>query len=102
MVIAGAGMAGTKAAEALRAHGFEERVVLVGAEPLAPYERPPLSKAYLAGRSMFSEARVHGEGFYAEHDVELIEGERRVERVSLFDGTAIVADAAEDLVPAPS
>ena len=48
-VIAGAGLAGAKAAEALRAEGFEGRIVLVGDEPEAPYERPPLSKDYLRG-----------------------------------------------------
>ena len=48
-VIAGASLAGAKAAETLRQEGFEGRVVLVGEEPVRPYERPPLSKAYLRG-----------------------------------------------------
>ena len=47
--IVGAGLAGAKAAEALRAEGFDGRVVLLGAEPHRPYERPPLSKGYLQG-----------------------------------------------------
>ena len=47
----GAGLAGAKAAETLRAEGFDGRVVLVGAEPELPYERPPLSKSLLAGVS---------------------------------------------------
>ena len=42
-VIAGAGLAGAKAAETLRSDGFTGRVVLIGAEPQRPYERPPLS-----------------------------------------------------------
>ena len=46
-VIVGASLAGAKAAETLRAEGFEGRVVLVGAEPEPPYERPALSKGYL-------------------------------------------------------
>jgi 3-phenylpropionate/trans-cinnamate dioxygenase ferredoxin reductase subunit len=45
--VVGAGLAGAKAAEALRAEGFDGNVVLLGAEPHRPYERPPLSKAYL-------------------------------------------------------
>jgi 3-phenylpropionate/trans-cinnamate dioxygenase ferredoxin reductase subunit len=43
-VIVGAGLAGAKAAEALRHEGFDGRLVLIGAEPERPYERPPLSK----------------------------------------------------------
>ena len=49
-VIVGASLAGAKAAEALRAEGFDGRIVLVGEEPVRPYERPPLSKGYLLGR----------------------------------------------------
>jgi 3-phenylpropionate/trans-cinnamate dioxygenase ferredoxin reductase component len=48
-VIVGASLAGAKAAEALREHGFEGCVVLVGSEPQRPYLRPPLSKEYLRG-----------------------------------------------------
>jgi 3-phenylpropionate/trans-cinnamate dioxygenase ferredoxin reductase subunit len=73
-VIAGAGLAGAKAAEALRAEGFEGRIVLVGDEPEPPYERPPLSKDYLRGESPREQARVHPEGFYRDHDVELMLG----------------------------
>jgi 3-phenylpropionate/trans-cinnamate dioxygenase ferredoxin reductase component len=73
-VIAGAGLAGAKAAEALRGEGFEGRIVLVGDEPEEPYERPPLSKDYLRGESPREQARVHEDGFYAEHDIELLTG----------------------------
>lgn len=45
-VVVGASLAGAKAAEALRAEGFDGRLVLVGEEPQRPYERPPLSKGY--------------------------------------------------------
>ena len=48
-VIVGAGLAGAKAAEALRAEGFDGRLLLVGDEDERPYDRPPLSKAYLRG-----------------------------------------------------
>jgi 3-phenylpropionate/trans-cinnamate dioxygenase ferredoxin reductase subunit len=70
-VIVGAGLAGAKAAEALRDEGFDGRVVLVGAEPELPYERPPLSKEYLRGEAPREKARVHPDGFYEEHAIEL-------------------------------
>jgi 3-phenylpropionate/trans-cinnamate dioxygenase ferredoxin reductase component len=73
-VIAGAGLAGAKAAEALRSEGFEGRIVLVGDEPELPYERPPLSKDYLRGEAPREQARVHEAGFYADHDIELLTG----------------------------
>ena len=72
--IVGAGMAGAKAAETLRQEGFDGRIVLFGAEPEAPYERPPLSKGYLMGDSPREDARVHPDGFLREHDVELEPG----------------------------
>jgi hypothetical protein len=49
VLVVGAGLAGSRAAETLRADGFNGRIVLAGDEPTAPYERPALSKAYLAG-----------------------------------------------------
>jgi 3-phenylpropionate/trans-cinnamate dioxygenase ferredoxin reductase subunit len=50
--IVGAGLAGAKAAETLRDEGFDGRVVLIGAEPERPYERPPLSKLARAGAAV--------------------------------------------------
>ena len=70
-VIVGASLAGAKAAETLRAEGFEGRVVLIGDEARRPYERPPLSKEYLRGEKDFDAAAVHPAGFYDEHDIEL-------------------------------
>src|SRR5829696_1198413 len=70
-VIVGASLAGAKAAEALRAQGFDGRIALIGAERERPYERPPLSKDYLRGESPRDKAFVHPESFYAEHGVEL-------------------------------
>jgi 3-phenylpropionate/trans-cinnamate dioxygenase ferredoxin reductase component len=70
-VIVGAGLAGAKAAETLRAEGFAGRLVLIGAEAERPYERPPLSKEYLRGEVGREQVYVHDEGFYAEHDIEL-------------------------------
>jgi len=73
-VIVGAGFAGAKAAETLRQEGFDGRIVLLGNEPVRPYERPPLSKDFLQGKATFDDAAVHEEGFYAQHDVELLTG----------------------------
>jgi 3-phenylpropionate/trans-cinnamate dioxygenase ferredoxin reductase component len=73
-VIVGASLTGAKAAEALREEGFEGRVVLLGAEPQRPYERPPLSKDYLRGESDVEKAYVHPESFYGEREIELRTG----------------------------
>lgn len=70
-VIAGAGLTGAKAAETLRAEGFDGRVVLVGSEHERPYERPPLSKEYLRGEAGREKVFVHEDGFYAEREIEL-------------------------------
>jgi 3-phenylpropionate/trans-cinnamate dioxygenase ferredoxin reductase component len=70
-VIVGAGLAGAKAAETLRSEGFEGRIVLVGAEPERPYERPPLSKNYLVGKDEREKAFVHAPGWYEENNVDL-------------------------------
>src|SRR5882762_10530402 len=77
-VIVGASLAGAKAAETLREDGFDGRVVLIGAEPERPYERPPLSKDYLRGEAEREKVYVHEEGFYAAHDIEL-----RIEEIAV-------------------
>jgi 3-phenylpropionate/trans-cinnamate dioxygenase ferredoxin reductase subunit len=74
IVIAGAGLAGAKAAQALREEGYEGQVVLLGAEDERPYERPPLSKEVLRGEEPREKAYVHDESYYAEHDIELRTG----------------------------
>jgi 3-phenylpropionate/trans-cinnamate dioxygenase ferredoxin reductase subunit len=69
--IVDAGLAGAKATEALRADGFDGRIVLLGAEPHRPYERPPLSKGYLQGGAERDTVYVHPSEWYAEHQVDL-------------------------------
>ena len=64
-MIVGASLAGAKAAAELRERGFDGRVVLLGAESERPYERPPLTKDYLQGKSERAKAYVHDEDFYA-------------------------------------
>jgi 3-phenylpropionate/trans-cinnamate dioxygenase ferredoxin reductase subunit len=70
-LIVGAGLAGATAAEALRTQGFTGRVVLIGAEVERPYDRPPLSKDYLQGKSERDKIYLQPPGWYAEHDIEL-------------------------------
>jgi 3-phenylpropionate/trans-cinnamate dioxygenase ferredoxin reductase subunit len=71
-IIAGASLAGAKAAEELRKRGFDGRVLLIGAEPERPYERPPLTKDYLRDESPRDKVYVHADGFYAEQQIELL------------------------------
>ncbi|MEA3009696.1 MAG: 3-phenylpropionate/trans-cinnamate dioxygenase ferredoxin reductase component [Sphingomonadales bacterium] len=74
IVIVGAGHAGAQAAIQLRQLGFAGSIALIGAEPEPPYERPPLSKEYLAGEKDFERMLVRPESFWAERGVELVLG----------------------------
>ena len=90
-LIVGASLTGAKAAETLREEGFDGRVILVGAEPHRPYERPPLSKDYLQDGAERDSVYVHPEGFYAEQEVELLRG-REVTAVDRERHTATLSD----------
>ncbi|MBD0675504.1 NAD(P)/FAD-dependent oxidoreductase [Streptomyces sp. CBMA156] len=71
VVIVGASLGGAKAAEALREAGYRGGIVLIGEEHERPYERPPLSKGYLQGKTPREKIYVHPPQWYAEHDVTL-------------------------------
>ena len=75
-VILGASLAGATAAITLREEGADGDVILIGAEPQPPYERPPLSKAYLRGEVPFDKALVRPAAFYAEHGIQTMFGTR--------------------------
>lgn len=78
VLIVGAGLAGTRTAETLRAEGYEGDLVVVGEELLAPYERPALSKEYLAGMKAEHELLLRRPSFWAERGIELLLGRRVV------------------------
>lgn len=78
MVVVGANMAGASAAVTLRQSGFTGRVVVVGAESLPPYERPPLSKEYLLGRVSEEKVLLRPATDYSSQDIELRLGVRAV------------------------
>ncbi len=92
IVIVGGGQAGAQAAASLRAGGFEGAVTMLAQEPVAPYQRPPLSKQYMAGETAFDRVRVKPEAFYREHGIDVLCGnavqaiERARKAVTLADG----------------
>src|SRR6185312_3786543 len=71
IVIVGGGLAGAKGAEGLREQGFQGGLTVIGAENQLPYERPPLSKSYLQGKSTLADAQVHNSVWYDDNSVDL-------------------------------
>jgi 3-phenylpropionate/trans-cinnamate dioxygenase ferredoxin reductase component len=94
-VIVGAGLAGAKAAEALRGSGFDGPISLIGAEQHLPYERPPLSKDYLAGKADRDSVFVHDLTWYRQQGIDLRLGspvtaiDRAARQVRLADGARL-------------
>ncbi|MEM6373231.1 MAG: FAD-dependent oxidoreductase [Pseudomonadota bacterium] len=71
VIVIGAGQAGASCVAKLRNSGFDGAVTLIGAEPAPPYQRPPLSKAYLMGEMPLERLFLRPETFYAEQDITL-------------------------------
>jgi 3-phenylpropionate/trans-cinnamate dioxygenase ferredoxin reductase subunit len=94
LVVVGASLAGAKAAEAAREAGHDGRIVVIGEEPGVPYERPPLSKAVLRGEAELDVTHVHPDGFYAEHDIDLV-----TDRVTGIDlqARSVLLDGGHDV-----
>jgi 3-phenylpropionate/trans-cinnamate dioxygenase ferredoxin reductase component len=98
IVVIGGGLAGAKAVEALRAQGFQGALTLVGDEADLPYERPPLSKAYLQGAAPFEKSVVNTAEWYLANDVDLKRGiaamslDRDAHQVTLADGSTLGYD----------
>lgn len=99
VVILGAGHAGGSAAAALRHFGHEGPITLVGEEPLLPYQRPPLSKAWLKGEADEEELQLRPPSFYAENDIVVRLGigathiDRDARQVTLSNGETLPFDA---------
>jgi 3-phenylpropionate/trans-cinnamate dioxygenase ferredoxin reductase subunit len=96
VIIIGAGQAGLQAAASARDEGYEGPITLIGEEPYAPYQRPPLSKAYLKGEMDEEGLELRGADFYAESGVTLLTGlraqaiDRADKAVGLSDGKTLV------------
>ena len=75
-VVIGAGQAGSSLVSTLRSHGFEGRITLVGAESHLPYQRPPLSKAYLLGEMERERLLLRNQAFYDDNKIDLLLGTR--------------------------
>ncbi len=99
VVILGAGHAGGTAAALLRQYGFEGPITLVGDEPIPPYQRPPLSKAWLKGEADADSLALKPLEFYAEHNIDFRPSttartlNRGAKTVALSDGTEVSYDA---------
>ncbi|MDB5446360.1 MAG: ferredoxin reductase [Phenylobacterium sp.] len=98
VVIVGAGHAGGTAAALLRQYGHKGPITLVGEEPIPPYQRPPLSKAWLKGEADADSLALKPLEFYAENaidfrpNVRAVKLERSPRRVELSDGSALTYD----------
>jgi NADPH-dependent 2,4-dienoyl-CoA reductase/sulfur reductase-like enzyme len=88
IVIAGGGLAGQRCAEALRARGYEGAIRMVCAEPVRPYDRPPLSKEALTGSV---DCFLRPESWYTDNEVELLLGVRALE----VKGDSLVTTAGD-------
>lgn len=99
VVVVGAGQAAAQCIETLRKKGFDGNIALIGDEPHLPYQRPPLSKKYLAGEFGADRMTLRHLPFYAEHAVQLQLGrrvttlDRSAQRVHLDDGSTLPYDA---------
>ena len=97
-MIVGASLGGAKAAEELRACGFEGGIVLVGSESESPLRTPSAEKDYLRGESDREDAFVHEQGFGEEHQVDLLRDatatsiDPDASRVTLVDGRELTFD----------
>jgi 3-phenylpropionate/trans-cinnamate dioxygenase ferredoxin reductase subunit len=95
VLIVGGGHGGTAAAMALRQYGFDGSVAIVSAEPSFPYQRPPLSKSYLAGEVGLDRILIRPESFWAENRITLLRG-KRVDVVRP-DTKVVITDTGESI-----
>jgi 3-phenylpropionate/trans-cinnamate dioxygenase ferredoxin reductase subunit len=99
VIIIGAGQAGGETAQRLRQNGFKGDITLIGEEPFAPYQRPPLSKKYLSGELPMERLLLRPASVYAEENVALLQRTRAVwidranKRVRIEGGRELAYDA---------
>ena len=93
ILIVGAGLAGARCAEALRAGGYDGRILVVGDEPHPPYERPALSKELLAGSRATAELALRKPGFWTANRIELRLG-TRIDTIDLRTRRALIGAAS--------
>lgn len=91
IIIVGAGHAGAQAAIALRQHGFAGSIALIGNEAYLPYERPALSKEYLAGEKSFERMLLRPAAFWEERDIAVRTG-ARVAKVEADEHMVVLTD----------
>jgi 3-phenylpropionate/trans-cinnamate dioxygenase ferredoxin reductase component len=95
IVVIGAGQAGASVVARVRARGHDGPITLIGAEPVPPYQRPPLSKAYLLGEMQADRLMLRGPEFYAEHAISL----RLGQPVTAIDTVGQTVTLAGEAVP---
>ncbi|MCG8926723.1 NAD(P)/FAD-dependent oxidoreductase [Lentzea sp. CC55] len=78
VVVVGAGQAGCQVAVSLREQGHRGPITLIGDEQAAPYQRPPLTKDYLAGQTDLAGLVLRQDSYYEDHGIDLVRGERVV------------------------
>ncbi|HEV3173024.1 MAG TPA: FAD-dependent oxidoreductase [Actinocrinis sp.] len=93
IVIVGGGQAGLQTAASLRDQGYSGPVTLVCGEPAAPYERPPLSKQFLAGQCTLEDTALRAPDFYPEQEIDLRLGDPAV-RIYRSDRTVLLESGA--------
>jgi 3-phenylpropionate/trans-cinnamate dioxygenase ferredoxin reductase component len=98
VVIVGGGQAGFQTASSLRSEGYDGPIQLICEEPHLPYQRPPLSKAFVLGKQDRTRLLLRPETYYQDHDIRLVTGERAVSidrsarRIKTFSGEQIPYD----------
>ncbi len=106
-VIVGTGQAGFQVAASLRSEGYQEPVTLIGDEQSIPYQRPPLSKAFLTGAETSESIELRPGAFYRDHNILLLPGEtvttieKREHRIALASGRRVPYEKLVLAVGAP-
>ena len=94
VIVVGAGQAGSSLVAKLRNSGFEGQITLIGSEAVPPYQRPPLSKAYLLGDMALERLFLRPESFYSENDIDL----RLGQTVTGIDADAKTVTVGDDVL----